>query len=235
MTRRTLSIVIPVYNEAATISEIIAKVRKADTKKLHKEIIVVDDASTDGTLKTLKRMKDIVCVRHKRNRGKGAAVRTGFLRARGDIVLIQDADLEYLPQEYPKLLRPFFENGADVVYGSRFVGSESHRVIYFTHHVANKILTWYSDVLTNLNLTDMECGHKLFSRDVIDQIKDKLVSKRFGIEPEITARIAKIKGIRIYEVGISYQGRTYEEGKKIGVIDGLKAIFEITYFNLFTR
>ncbi len=234
MKLRTISIIIPVFNEESTILTIISRVKKANTLRLKKEIIVIDDASTDHTVQKVKQLKDIKLIRHRSNLGKGAAVKTGLLRSTGDIVVIQDADLEYLPEEYPKLLQPFFSSQADVVYGSRFVGSESHRVIYFTHHVANKLLTWYSDIWTNLNLTDMECGYKLFSRPVVDYLKRRVVSKRFGIEPEITARISKIVGVRIFEVGISYQGRTYEEGKKIGVIDGLKAIIEITYFNLFS-
>lgn len=235
MALRSISIIIPVYNEQDTIIDVIKKVQKANTLRLKKEIIVVDDGSTDLTYKRIQKIPTIVKIRHAKNAGKGAAVRSALLRAKGDVILIQDGDLEYSPSEYPKLLKPFFESAADVVYGSRFVGSESHRVIYFTHHVANKFLTLYSDLLTNLNLTDMECGYKLFSKSVVNQIKKKLVSNRFGIEPELTARISKIKGIRIFEVGITYQGRTYEEGKKIGFIDGVKALIEITRFNLFTE
>lgn len=235
MALRSISIIIPVYNEEKTIAEVIRTVQKANTGRLKKQIIVIDDGSTDKTAAAVKKLRGITFIRHRKNAGKGAAVRSGFLQATGDIVLIQDADMEYTPTEYPKLLKPFFENKADVVYGSRFVGSGSHRVIYFTHHAANKFLTLYSDILTNLNLTDMECGYKLFSRKVVDSIKKKLVSNRFGIEPELTARISKIRGVRIFEVGITYQGRTYDEGKKIGFIDGVKAILEITWFNLFSN
>lgn len=229
-----LSIIIPVYNEQDTIAETILRVKKSNSLKLSKEIIVVDDASSDKTAKVLKKISGIKIYTHDENRGKGASLKTGFLKAKGDIVLIQDADSEYSPADYPKLLEPFFIFNADVVYGSRFRGSDARRVIYFTHHVANQLLTFYSNMLTNFNLTDMECGYKVFKKSVVKVIVPKLMSNRFGIEPEITARIAKIKELKLYEVGISYQGRTYQEGKKIGVIDGLKALFQITFYNLFT-
>lgn len=228
----SISIVIPVYNEGETIAALISEVQASNALGLKKEIIVVDDASKDNTPSVLKKIKGITLATHIKNKGKGAAVRTGFAKASGDIILIQDADQEYSSQDYPRLLEPFLQFGADVVYGTRFRGSEARRVIYFTHQLANHILTFYSNLLTNFNLTDMECGYKAFKKEVVAQILPKLTSHRFGIEPELTARIAKIKGIKVYEVGIRYQGRTYEEGKKIGALDGLKALFQITYFNL---
>lgn len=231
---RTLSIVIPVFNEERTIECIISSVRKAKTLKLRKEIIVVDDASTDKTSRILKRLTGIKVLTHPKNKGKGAAIKTGFLEAQGDIILIQDADEEYSPSDYPVLLDPFFTAQADVVYGSRFRGSEARRVLYFSHQIANIILTFFSNLCTNLNLSDMECGYKVFRKEVVKSFVSSLQSQRFGIEPEITARISKLKGIKLYEVGIHYQGRTYEEGKKIGMKDGLKALYEIVYFNFLT-
>jgi glycosyltransferase involved in cell wall biosynthesis len=228
-----LSIVIPVYNEKNTIRDILARVERSDTGGFQKEIVIVDDASTDGTTEILREYESLYrVVRHPKNRGKGAALRTGFMAATGDIVLIQDADLEYNPDDYPKLLKPFLEGKADAVYGSRFVGADAHRVLYFWHYVGNKFLTTLSNIFTNLNLTDMETCYKVFRREVIQQIAPKLRSDRFGFEPEVTARLAKT-GARVYEVGISYQGRTYAEGKKIGWKDGVKAIFAIVYFNVF--
>jgi glycosyltransferase involved in cell wall biosynthesis len=231
----TVSIVIPVYNEEKTIATLINSVKKSDSLKLKKEIVVVNDCSTDNTLKVLKEISGIKVYSHEVNQGKGAALRTAFSKCTGDLVLIQDADFEYSPDDYPKLLDPFMRYGADALYGSRFRGSEARRIIYFTHHVANQLLTFYSNVLTNLNLTDMECGYKVFRKETLDQFASKLTSNRFGIEPELTARLAKIKGLKFFEVGITYQGRTYEEGKKIGFMDGIKALYEITYFNLFTE
>jgi glycosyltransferase involved in cell wall biosynthesis len=230
---KTISIVIPVFNEENTINNIISDVKKSDTLGLKKEIIVINDASTDETSKSLKKITGIKVLEHMVNQGKGAALKTGLLAAKGDLILIQDADLEYSPTDYPKLLDPFFKYNADVVYGTRFRGGAARRVIYFSHQFANQLLTFYSNILTNLNLTDMECGYKVFRKEVVDQIASKLKSQRFGIEPELTARVAKIKGLKFYEVSVTYQGRTYEEGKKIGFKDGLNAIYEITYFNIF--
>ena len=235
---KTLSIIIPVYNEKEFIEKTIERVFKADSLGLKKEIIVVDDASTDGTDKILKKMerkykdKNFKVIYKKKNEGKGAALKEGFLASKGDIVLVQDADLEYNPDDYPRLLEPFLKNKADVVYGSRFISDRPHRVLYFWHYVANSLLTTLSNAFTNLNLTDMETGYKVFKGELIRTLAPKLESKRFGFEPEITARIAKIKGIRIYEVGISYWGRTYEEGKKIGWKDGIRAVWEIVKYNL---
>ena len=225
-----ISIVIPCYNEAETIEALVDAVLASPVPD--KEIIVVDDASTDGTDKALsKAIGSCVAkvIRHEINRGKGAALRTGFAAATGDIVLVQDADLEYDPRDYPRLLQPILENRADVVYGSRFSGGESHRVLYFWHWVTNKILTLLSNMLTDLNLTDMETCYKAFRREILEQIR--IEEDRFGFEPEITAKVAKL-GCRIYEVGISYSGRTYAEGKKIGWRDGVRALWCIFKYNL---
>lgn len=221
-----LSIVIPCYNEIKTIAAILEKIREVDLD-VNREIVIVDDGSSDGTrdyLESIKDQADILVVLHAVNQGKGAALQTGFEKASGDIVLIQDADLEYDPCDYPRLLQPILDGVADVVYGSRFVGSEAHRVLYFWHSIGNRGLTLLSNAFTNLNLTDMEVCYKVFRKSVLDQIE--LKEKRFGFEPEITAKIARLK-CPIYEVGISYHGRTYEEGKKIGWRDGVRAIYVI--------
>jgi len=223
-----LSVVIPVYNEADTVEEL---VRRVLAVPFDKEIVLVDDGSTDGTRAVLARLEELDGVRafyHAYNQGKGAALRTGFRQVEGDVVLIQDADLEYDPQEYPRLLQPILDDKADVVYGSRFIGSDSHRVLYYWHSVGNRALTLLSNMLTDLNLTDMETCYKVFRREVIEQIE--IEESRFGFEPEITAKVAKL-GCRIYEVGISYSGRTYEEGKKIGWKDGARALWCILKYN----
>jgi glycosyltransferase involved in cell wall biosynthesis len=224
-----LSVVIPVYNEINSIKAILEAVKAVD---IDKEIIVVDDCSTDGTRQLLAELADHATriLYHDRNRGKGAALRTGFRNATGDLVIIQDADLEYDPQQYPKLLQPILDGKADVVYGSRFVTGDYRRVLYFWHMLGNTFLTLLSNMFTNLNLTDMETGYKAFRKDVVERIS--IEENRFGVDPEITAKISKL-GVRIYEVGISYSGRTYKEGKKIGWKDGLSAIRCIIKYNLF--
>jgi glycosyltransferase involved in cell wall biosynthesis len=225
-----VSIVIPCYNEEKTVEALVDAVRAAEPAD--KEIVLVDDASTDGSwsiVSTLLNGRIDKVLRHDENRGKGAALRTGFAAATGDVVVVQDADLEYDPQEYMKLLRPIFDGKADVVFGSRFAGGESHRVLYFWHSVLNKLLTLLSNVLTDLNLTDMEVCYKAFRRDVLERIT--LEEDRFGFEPEITAKVAKLK-VRIYEVGVSYAGRTYAEGKKIGWRDGMHAVWCLLKYNL---
>ena len=226
-----LSVVIPCFNERQTIAQVVQAVKAAPVKSL--EIIIVDDGSTDGTRELLQREIEPQVnqvIYHASNFGKGAALRTGFGAATGDIVIVQDADLEYDPQEFPLLMKPIAEGKADVVFGSRFLGGQPHRVVYFWHMVVNRGLTLLSNMLTNINLTDMETCYKAFRRDVIQSIK--IEENRFGFEPEITAKIAKT-GCRIYEVGISYYGRTYEEGKKIGWRDGFRAIYCILKYNLF--
>jgi len=227
-----LSIVIPVYNEKNTIEEIIGKVRNVNLE-LDKEIILVDDGSTDGTREILDKLRaeDLKIIFHDINKGKGNALQTGFSEASGDYVIIQDADLEYDPKEYPQLLAPLLDGRADAVYGSRFLGGP-HRVLFCWHYLGNKMLTTFSNMLSNLNLTDMETCYKVFRKEILDKIT--LKSKRFGIEPEITLKLARLK-CRIYEVPISYSGRDYSEGKKIGWKDGVAAIFHIIRYKFFDR
>jgi len=226
-----LSVVIPVYNEAKTVRELIARVQSVP---LDKEIIIVDDASSDGTREVLGEFKNregITVLFHEKNQGKGAALRTAFQQVKGDIVIIQDADLEYDPQEYGKLIKPILDGKADAVYGSRFLGGP-HRVLLFWHYVGNKILTLFSNMLTNLNLTDMETCYKVFKASLLKQFT--IESNRFGVEPEITTKLAKLK-CRIYEVDISYSGRDYTEGKKINWKDGIAAFYWIIKFTFRTR
>lgn len=230
MSLKKLSIVIPAYNEGPTIHLILEKIDSVQLiQDLEKEIIVVDDCSSDDTVAKLKAYceshahQEIQIIQHAKNQGKGAALHTGIKQATGDIVVVQDADLEYDPQEYNILIKPILDNFADVVYGSRFIGGKPHRILFFWHSIGNKILTFLSNAMTNLNLTDMETCYKVFRREVIQSLD--LKEKRFGFEPEVTSKVARIKGIRIYEVGISYFGRTFEEGKKIGWRDGFRAIY----------
>ena len=230
MNKPLLSVIMPVYNERETLTEILAQVRAVD---LEKEIVVVDDGSTDGTrdvLREVEKRGDLKVFYHQANRGKGAAVRTALEHACGDFIVIQDADLEYLPSEYPLLLNPIRMGQADVVYGSRFLGT--HRVFYFWHYVGNRLLTLVSNMMTNLNLTDMETCYKMFRREVLESLE--IEENRFGLEPEMTAKLA-LGGWRIYEVGISYSGRTYAEGKKINWKDGVSAFRCILKYGLWRR
>jgi glycosyltransferase involved in cell wall biosynthesis len=228
-----LSIVIPCYNEKHTIAEIIKRVRESPVA--NKEIIIVDDHSTDGTRELIRRQLESLVdkvIYHDHNQGKGAALRHGFQVCTGDVVIVQDADLEYDPNEYPLLMEPFRRGVAEVVYGSRFMGGSAHRVVYFWHMAGNRFLTLASNMLTNINLTDMETCYKAFKREVIHSLEMR--ENRYGFEPEITAKIAR-KGCRIYEVGISYYGRTYAEGKKIGWKDGCRALYAIIKYNIFSK
>jgi glycosyltransferase involved in cell wall biosynthesis len=234
----TLSIIIPVYNEEKFVAQLLEKVITVHLiQNIQKEIIIIDDASTDYTSKNIQEfitqhpLSKIHYYHQPFNQGKGSAIHKGIELATGDLIIVQDADLEYNPSEYNRLIKPIVDGFADVVYGSRFVGSTPHRVLYYWHRIGNSLLTWFSNVFSNLNLTDMETCYKIFRAEIIKNIR--LKEKRFGFEPEITAKIAKIKDIRIYEVGISYYGRTYSDGKKIKWKDGLRAIWVILRYNLF--
>lgn len=235
---KKLSIIMPCYNEKQTIEKIVAEVIEVHLGSTKKELIVVDDGSKDGTRDILKQLSkkhpEIKLVFQEVNQGKGAALKRGILESTGDVVVIQDADLEYDPQEYKRLLYPIERGHADVVYGSRFIGGEPHRIIYYRNQVANKFLTMLSNLFTGLNLTDMETCYKMFRGDLVRELAQHLKAKRFGFEPEITARVAKSKA-PVYEIGISYYGRSKEEGKKIGVKDGIKAVWEIIRFNVFEK
>lgn len=240
MDYKTLSIIIPVYNEEKTIHLILDKIKEVQLiNELNKEVVMVDDSSTDNSWKRLEEYKsqnpelEISLYRHSYNQGKGAALRTGIQEAKGDLIIIQDADLEYDPFEYNELLKPIADGHADVVYGSRFMGGKPHRILFFWHSIGNGLLTLMSNALTNLNLTDMETCYKLFKAPVIKSIQ--LKENRFGFEPEVTAKISRIPAIRIYEIGISYYGRTYADGKKIGWRDGVRAIYCILKYNLWAK
>lgn len=227
-----LSVIIPVYNEKNTIEKLVEKVASVKIGSWDKEIVLVEDCSTDGTQDLLKKyIGQHKVIFHEKNQGKGAALRTGFKEASGDYMLVQDADLEYDPEEYPKLLEPIIKFEADVVYGSRFVGDSAHRVVYYWHYLGNKFLTTLSNMFTNLNLTDMETCYKLFKKEIIQSIV--LEQDRFGFDPEVTAKVAAIKPIKIFEVGISYNGRTYLEGKKITWKDGFRVIYCILKYGIF--
>lgn len=235
-----LSIIIPAYNEEKTINLILDKVRDVElVNGIKKELIIVNDYSTDDTKGAIKKYMDlnpdlnVQYFEHDFNKGKGAALHTGISKATGEYMIIQDADLEYDPKEYNDLLKPVVLGFADVVYGSRFIGGNPHRVLFFFHTIGNKMLTMMSNMFTGINITDMETCYKLFRTDMIQGLK--LIENRFGFEPEVTAKISRIKDVRIYEVGISYYGRTYEEGKKIGWRDGFRAIYCILKYNLFTK